>query len=152
MVLDIHSNMMQDQFFKDLVVVELASVLAGPSVGRFFAECGARVIKIENSRTRGDVTRTWFNSLENKDGISAYYASVNQGKEVVMLDLSLLSDLQKLEEYLSLADVVISNYKKESGEKWMLNPDQVRKRFPQVIFGYLEAFGENVSFVGFLTS
>jgi crotonobetainyl-CoA:carnitine CoA-transferase CaiB-like acyl-CoA transferase len=135
--------MMQEHFFKDLVVVELASVLAGPSVGRFFAECGARVIKIENSRTRGDVTRTWFNSLENKDGISAYYASVNQGKEVVMLDLSLSADLQKLEEYLSLADVVISNYKKESAEKWMLNPDQVRKRFPQVIFGFLEAFGDD---------
>jgi crotonobetainyl-CoA:carnitine CoA-transferase CaiB-like acyl-CoA transferase len=134
---------MQDQFFKDIVVVEIASVLAGPSVGRFFAECGARVIKIENSRTHGDVTRTWFNSLENKDGISAYYASVNQGKEVVMLDLNLPSDLKKLESFLCMADVVISNYKKESAEKWNLNPEQVRKRFPQIIFGHLEAFGED---------
>ena len=33
-------------FFKNLKVIELASVLAGPSVGRFFAECGAQVIKI----------------------------------------------------------------------------------------------------------
>ena len=43
------------QSFKDLVVVELASVLAGPSVGMFFAELGARVIKIENSAQGGDV-------------------------------------------------------------------------------------------------
>ncbi|HET7179944.1 MAG TPA: CoA transferase, partial [Chryseosolibacter sp.] len=29
---------------RDLVVLELASVLAGPSAGQFFAEIGARVI------------------------------------------------------------------------------------------------------------
>lgn len=44
---------------KDLMVVELASVLAGPDVGMFFAEMGARVIKIENKTTNGDVTRQW---------------------------------------------------------------------------------------------
>ena len=32
--------------FKHLKVVELASVLAGPSVGLFFTELGAKVIKI----------------------------------------------------------------------------------------------------------
>jgi len=31
-------------FFKDLKVIELASVLAGPSVGMFFAELGAKPI------------------------------------------------------------------------------------------------------------
>jgi len=29
-----------DGFFKDLLVIEFASVLAGPSVGMFFAELG----------------------------------------------------------------------------------------------------------------
>ena len=42
---------------QDLVVLELASVLAGPSVGMFLAELGARVIKIENLNTAGDVTQ-----------------------------------------------------------------------------------------------
>ena len=37
--------------FKDLKVIELAGVLAGPSVGQFFAELGANVIKIENPKT-----------------------------------------------------------------------------------------------------
>ena len=45
--------------FSNLVVLELAGVLAGPSVGQFFAELGARVIKLENPSTHGDVTRTW---------------------------------------------------------------------------------------------
>ena len=42
-----------------LKVLELASVLAGPGVGQFFAELGAEVIKVENLKTGGDVTRPW---------------------------------------------------------------------------------------------
>jgi hypothetical protein len=42
-----------------MLVLELANVLAGPSVCQFMAELGAEVIKVENSSTRGDVTRTW---------------------------------------------------------------------------------------------
>jgi crotonobetainyl-CoA:carnitine CoA-transferase CaiB-like acyl-CoA transferase len=42
---------MAEPVFKDLRVLELASVLAGPSVGQFFAELGASVIKIENAVT-----------------------------------------------------------------------------------------------------
>lgn len=37
--------------FTNLRVIELASVLAGPAVGQFFAELGAEVIKVENLTT-----------------------------------------------------------------------------------------------------
>ena len=42
-----------------ILVVELASVLAGPSVGMFLAEMGAQVVKVEHFKAGGDVTRTW---------------------------------------------------------------------------------------------
>ena len=58
---------MTNTFFKDLKVIELASVLAGPAVGLFFAELGAKVIKIENQKTGGDVTRIWRLPNEDKD-------------------------------------------------------------------------------------
>ena len=51
---------------KDLVIVEIASVLAGPSVGMFFAELGAKVIKIEPKPIGGDVTRSWKLPVENQ--------------------------------------------------------------------------------------
>jgi crotonobetainyl-CoA:carnitine CoA-transferase CaiB-like acyl-CoA transferase len=43
--------------FQDLTVIDLSTVLAGPSVGTFFAELGARVIKIEHP-VHGDDHRT----------------------------------------------------------------------------------------------
>ena len=69
--------MQNKEMFSGLKVVELASVLAGPSVGQFFAELGAEVIKVENELTGGDVTRSWFGAQEKGDQLSAYFCSVN---------------------------------------------------------------------------
>ena len=64
-------------FFKGLKVIELASVLAGPSVGMFFAELGATVLKIENKTTKGDVTRKWkMPSEDPSNSDSVYYLSL----------------------------------------------------------------------------
>ena len=46
-----------------LRVLETATVLAGPAVGMFLAECGARVLKLEPPS--GDVTRQWTLPEEN---------------------------------------------------------------------------------------
>ena len=143
------SSSLQNNFFKDLLVIELASVLAGPSAGLFFVECGARVIKIENAKSKGDVTRNWLNSKETPGQVSAYFASVNQGKELKMLDLEIESDLNELEELLKQADIVISNFKTSSAKRWNLEVGQMHKRFPSLIIGQLDAFSEDDSRVAY---
>lgn len=75
--------------FQDLVVVEFSSVLAGPAVGTFFAELGAKVIKIENKREGGDITRKWKLKQEDPHSkSSAYFHGVNWNKTHIHLDLS----------------------------------------------------------------
>ena len=143
------SLLSHNTFFKDLLVVELASVLAGPAAGLFFVECGARVIKIENAQSNGDVTRNWLNSKETGNQISAYYASVNQGKELKMLNLEIASDLNELEELLKQADIVISNFKSSSAKRWNLEVGQLHDRFPSLRIGQLDAFAEGDSRVAY---
>lgn len=83
--------------FENLKVIELSSVLAGPLVGTFFAELGAEVIKIENIKTGGDVTRSWKLSTENpEESISAYYAAANYGKTSLLKNLKKDSDFQEI--------------------------------------------------------
>lgn len=109
-----------DNFFKGLTVIELSSVLAGPSVGMFFAELGANVIKIENSTIGGDVTRNWRNSIESlsdDEQISAYFASVNYGKTHVFLDLKDAKQKEQLTEYVKTADIITTNLKLGDAEK-----------------------------------
>ena len=84
------------EIFIGVKIVELASVLAGPAVGMFFAELGAEVIKIENATTGGDVTRSWKLPSEPQDAAgSAYFYSVNYNKTHLFLDLENAEDQQK---------------------------------------------------------
>jgi crotonobetainyl-CoA:carnitine CoA-transferase CaiB-like acyl-CoA transferase len=70
------------KLFEKLKVLDLSTVLAGPSVATFFAELGAEVIKIEPPGS-GDVTRSWkLPSEDPNDPISAYFSSVNFKKKV----------------------------------------------------------------------
>lgn len=128
--------------FSDLLVVELAGVLAGPSVGLFFAELGAKVIKIENQKTNGDVTRSWKSPLENKeDPTSAYYWSVNTGKEILFLDLTSAKDLETFYTLIKTADVLISNYKLGDDIKLKVDYETLEKINSQLIYASINGFG-----------
>ncbi len=132
-----------ESFFKDLKVVELANVLAGPAVGMFFAELGAQVIKIENKLTNGDVTRSWRLAAENKETtISAYYASVNWNKRSVFLDLNKSEDKQQVYNYIKDADIVISNYKPGDDQKLGMDYETLKKINSTLIYAHLTGFGK----------
>ncbi len=131
------------QFFKDLKVIELASVLAGPSVGLFFAELGAEVIKIENKTTGGDVTRAWKVPEEDPaTPYSAYYCSVNWHKQVYFLNLQTAEDQSFVHEMIRATDVVISNFRPDSAQKMRMDYDFLKTINPKLIFGQITGFGE----------
>jgi crotonobetainyl-CoA:carnitine CoA-transferase CaiB-like acyl-CoA transferase len=130
--------------FKNLKIVELASVLAGPSVGFFFAELGAKVIKIENKLTGGDVTRSWkLNSENPSDNTSAYFYSVNRLKKHVLLDFSNQNDIQICINEIRKADVLICNFKKGDDKKFKLDFSSIKKIQPLIIYASVNGFGEN---------
>jgi crotonobetainyl-CoA:carnitine CoA-transferase CaiB-like acyl-CoA transferase len=131
-------------FSKDFKVVELASVLAGPSAGLFFAELGAEVIKIENKKTRGDVTRSWKLPEENKNSkLSAYFLAANFLKKHVFLDLKNQNDYKKCITHIKNADVVIVNYKNGDDKKLKLDYASVKKINPQLIYASIVGFSES---------
>ncbi len=135
-----------NSFFKDLKIVELASVLAGPAVGMFFSELGAEVIKIENKLTNGDVTRNWKLASENKDAaISAYYASVNYNKKSLFIDLANNHEKQRVVELIKNADIVISNYKPGDDIKLGMDYETLKNIHPAIIYAQITGFGETNS-------
>lgn len=78
----------------DLLVVELASMWAGPLCGRLLARAGATVVKVE-SPVRPDGTRA---------GSTEFFDWMNSGKRCVTADFDAPADLSAL---LAAADVVI---------------------------------------------
>lgn len=136
--------------FSDLKVVELASVLAGPAVGMFFAELGAKVVKIENARVGGDMTRRWKNPNEDPNSSSsAYYQSVNWGKEAIFLDLTKAEDYDTAIEFISTCDILITNHHRRAQEKLGIEHEKLQALNPQLIHVNLTGFGEESDRPGF---
>lgn len=123
-------------------MIELASVLAGPSVGQFFAELGAEVIKIENKKTRGDVTRKWLvNGEQPSGGLSAYFSSANWGKKSIALDLSSQSGKEIVHELVGQTDILISSYKVGDDIKLGVDYESIKKDNPKLIYGHITGYG-----------
>jgi crotonobetainyl-CoA:carnitine CoA-transferase CaiB-like acyl-CoA transferase len=126
---------------KDLRVVELASVLAGPAVGMFLAEQGATVLKIENKRQGGDITRFWKLPQEDPQAkVSAYFSAVNAGKTHLFLDLSDQEDLMQVHRHLEQADVLLMNFKPGDDHKFGFDRAAITQRYPQLIVGVIVGF------------
>lgn len=127
--------------FSSLKIIDASTVLAGPSVGTFFAELGARVIKVENSNVP-DVTRSWKLPSEDKNsGISAYFSSVNYKKEYVSLNLNEEEGRDQFLKLISDADILLSNFKLGDETKFKIEDNTLREINPNLICGKINGFG-----------
>jgi crotonobetainyl-CoA:carnitine CoA-transferase CaiB-like acyl-CoA transferase len=126
--------------FADLRILELATVLAGPQVGQFFAELGATVVKVEPPA--GDVTRTWKTPAESAGtAVSAYFSASNWGKKSVVLDLTTPAGLAAAHHLAARADVVIASYKPGDAEKLGVDYDTLCQLNPSLLYGHLTGYG-----------
>lgn len=132
---------------KDLLVIELASVLAGPSVGMFLAELGARVLKIENLQAGGDVTRGWQLEGEKvaRGRVSAYFSSVNWGKESVAINLKTKRGQALVHSLIRQADVVVSNFRPGSAEAIGMDSETLMGLKPDLVLGEINGYGKDRS-------
>jgi crotonobetainyl-CoA:carnitine CoA-transferase CaiB-like acyl-CoA transferase len=135
--------------FQEIKVLELASVLAGPSVGQFFAELGASVIKVENSTTGGDVTRSWKGASEQGDDRSAYFCAINWGKKSIALDLTSAAGKKIVQQLAAKSDIIIASYKPGDAEKLGVAYEQLKINNPQLIYGQITGYGSDDDRVGY---
>jgi crotonobetainyl-CoA:carnitine CoA-transferase CaiB-like acyl-CoA transferase len=133
-----------------LKVLELASVLAGPSVGMFFAELGATVYKIENVTTQGDVTRKWKLPKEDPEtDISGYFSSVNWGKLSFAVDLCHEEGLNIIYNLASQCDIVLVSYKPGDAEKLRVDYSSLKKLNEKIIYSHITGYGLDNPRAGF---
>jgi crotonobetainyl-CoA:carnitine CoA-transferase CaiB-like acyl-CoA transferase len=135
--------------FQGIKVLELASVLAGPSVGQFFAELGAEVVKVENTRTGGDVTRSWKSVNERTDDRSAYFCSVNWGKRSIAVDLTSVEGRDIVYKLVKRSAIVIASYKPGDAGRLGVGYETLRALNPAIIYGQVTGYGNDVPRVGY---
>ncbi len=120
-----------------IVVIDLSRVLAGPFASMILADLGARVIKVE-SPGNGDDSRSY---PPMKNGVSAYFASVNRGKESICLNLKDESDKEILHKLLAKADVIVENFRPGVMERLGFGWEDLHAKYPRLIYAAASGFG-----------
>ncbi len=88
---------------KNLLVVDLTRVLVGPYCTMILSDLGARVIKVEAPEI-GDDSRNFGPFIKD---YSAYFMSLNRGKESIALNLKNAEDKKIFDKILSKADILV---------------------------------------------
>ena len=123
---------------KNLLVVDLTRVLVGPYCTMILSDLGARVIKIEAPEI-GDDSRKFGPFIKD---YSAYFMSLNRGKESIALNLKNSDDKKIFEKILSKADILVENFKPGTLEKWGYGWKDICKKYPKLIYASASGFGQ----------
>jgi crotonobetainyl-CoA:carnitine CoA-transferase CaiB-like acyl-CoA transferase len=126
-------------------VIDLSTVIAGPSVARYLADFGADVIKAE--RPDGDTLRNiaW---RDPRDGTGLWWKVVNRNKRFVALDLKADADRDVLLGLVDDAHVLIENFRPGTLERLGLGPDVLHGRNERLVITRVTGFGQDGPYAG----
>tara|TARA_Y100001960_G_C14682565_1_gene832026 strand:- start:125 stop:1204 length:1080 start_codon:yes stop_codon:yes gene_type:complete len=102
------------------------------------ADLGARVIKVEVPEHGDDARQIgpWM------DEQSAYFMSLNRGKESIALNLKCSADQEVFNRLLNRADVLIENYRAGTLGRLGYSWEILHESHPQLIYAAVSGFGQ----------
>ena len=120
-------------------VLDLGVLVQAPQSAATLSDLGAEVIKIELPGI-GDMARV-IPVAPPEDLRSAYFTASNRGKLSVTLDLRTEAGAEAFRRLADSADVVISNFKPGTMDKWGLGYEVLAESNPRLIWAAGSAFG-----------
>ena len=123
-------------------VVEMATFIAVPAVGRILADMGAEVIKIESAK--GDNLRfTAPNEGRPSDPHEdTNFDLENANKKGIVLDLRQPKGKEVLFKLLDDADVFLTNWRPGALARQNLTYDELKVKYPKLIYASLTGYGD----------
>jgi hypothetical protein len=125
-------------------ILDLTSVLMGPSATQMLAEMGAEVIKIE--ALGGDTTRGI--GPGRTPSMGSNFLNMNRGKRSVALDLKRASGVRVVERMVAWCDVFIHNIRPQAAARLGLSEAHLRPLKPSLIYCALTGYGSGGPYAG----
>lgn len=121
---------------KELKVIEMGQLIAGPFCGQLLGDMGADVVKIEPPGA-GDPMRQWGNG-EHK----VWWEVIGRNKRSVTANLRVSEGQNLARRLLADADIMIENFKPGTVEKWGLGPVDLHAINPRLIIVRMSGYGQ----------
>jgi crotonobetainyl-CoA:carnitine CoA-transferase CaiB-like acyl-CoA transferase len=128
---------------EQFTILDLTHMLSGPYGSMLLADLGARTIKVEPPG-RGEGTRRL---LENdpdfsKQGMGAYFLTLNRNKQSICIDLKQSKGLEVFKDLVKHADVVIDNFSVGVTKRLGIDHESLVKVNPKIVSCSITGFGE----------
>jgi CoA:oxalate CoA-transferase len=123
-----------------LLVLDFSQFLSGSLATLRLADMGARVIKIERPGA-GDLGRSLYLSDTDVHGENTLFHAINRNKQSYAADLKSLSDLEKLRQLITHADVMVQNFRPGVMERLGLGYESVSKFNNRLVYGVVSGYG-----------
>ncbi len=126
-------------------IVDLTTVLFGPTCTQMLADLGADVIKVE--APKGDQIRH-SGTVAKTPGMGPVHMTVNRGKRSLALDLKSEADAKIMRDLVSTADVFIHNVRSSAISRLGLDYESARKLKTDLIYVHCTGFGSKGPYAG----
>ncbi|MBI4336672.1 MAG: CoA transferase [Chloroflexi bacterium] len=130
---------------RDVRIVDLSWIVAGPTCTRVLADFGAQVIKVEYEGAP-DYIRGSPPFVEDQPGVnrSGFFNNLNRNKLGITLNVRHPRGMELLRELIAISDVVVENFSSRvMEERWGLGYEEQRKLRPDIIYCALSGFGHS---------
>ncbi|MFN7054918.1 CaiB/BaiF CoA transferase family protein [Hyphomonas sp.] len=127
---------------RDLRVIELGQLIAGPFCGQIFADFGADVIKVEPPG-QGDPLRDW-----GREGFPLWWSVVARGKRCITANLREAEGQELVRRLVAEADFLLENFRPGTLEKWGLGYEDLRRINPRLIMIRVSGYGQTGPYSG----
>ncbi len=126
---------------KDIRVVEMGTLIAGPFCGQLMGDMGADVIKIEPPGA-GDPMRVWGR------GEPVWWEVIGRNKKSVSINLRVAEGQALARRLIAQADILIENFRPGALEGWGLGPEELRRENPRLIVVRMSGYGQDGPYSG----
>jgi crotonobetainyl-CoA:carnitine CoA-transferase CaiB-like acyl-CoA transferase len=122
---------------RDIRVVELGQLIAGPFCGQLLGDMGADVIKVEQPGS-GDPMREW-----GRGDAKLWWEVVARNKRTVSADMRKPEGQALVRRLILAADILIENFRPGTLEKWNLAPAGLLQEKPGLIVVRVSGYGQD---------
>jgi crotonobetainyl-CoA:carnitine CoA-transferase CaiB-like acyl-CoA transferase len=119
-------------------VLDLTTVVAGPTTTMILADLGADVIKVERI-DGGDDAR---GMPPHRGPWGSYFVPVNRGKRSISLDLRKPDAREVVLKIAERCDVCVENFRGGKAKELGLDEPAIRSHKPDIIYASLSAYGQ----------
>ena len=125
----------------DIKVVELCTLILGPSLPSYLSELGATVFKVELPGA-GDTMRSLTPFAKFFKGTAFGYLKEARNKYHITIDVRMDEGKELFRDLVKRSDVVVENLRAGTMDRWQIGYRQLSEINPRLIYIALNGFGQ----------